>query len=51
VIVASVCSGIGGAELAFEGHAHAFASETDPFARAVLRARFPHNHSARTVRR
>ena len=40
--VASVCSGIGGAELAFHGiAAHAFAAETDPFARAVLAHRFP----------
>lgn len=40
--VASVCSGIGGAELAFHGIAsHAFAAETDPFARAVLAHRFP----------
>ena len=40
--VASVCSGIGGAELAFSGIAyHAFAAETDPFARAVLAHRFP----------
>ena len=40
--VASVCSGIGGAELAFQGIAsHAFAAETDPFARAVLAYRFP----------
>jgi DNA (cytosine-5)-methyltransferase 1 len=40
---ASVCSGIGGAELAFAGIAsHAFMAETDPFARAVLVHRFPH---------
>ena len=40
--VASVCSGIGGAELAFHGIAHHdFAAETDPFARAVLAHRFP----------
>jgi DNA (cytosine-5)-methyltransferase 1 len=40
--VASVCSGIGGAELALAGIAHhAFAAETDPFARAVLAHRFP----------
>ena len=43
MIAASVCSGIGGAELAFAGLAHhAFMSEIDPFARAVLRRRFPH---------
>lgn len=41
--IASVCSGIGGAELAFEGLGeHAFASEIDPFARAILRQRFPY---------
>ena len=40
--VASVCSGIGGAELAFCGIAHhAFAAEIDPFARAVLAHRVP----------
>ncbi len=41
--VASVCSGIGGAELAFAGIAeHVFAAEIDPFARAVLAQHFPH---------
>ncbi len=40
--VASVCSGIGGAELAFAGIAqHAFAAEIEQFPRAVLAHRFP----------
>jgi DNA (cytosine-5)-methyltransferase 1 len=42
MIIGSVCSGIGGAELAFKGIAeHAFMAETDPFARTVLTERFP----------
>ena len=42
MIIASVCSGVGGAELAFQGLAHcAWASETEAFPRAVLRHRFP----------
>jgi DNA (cytosine-5)-methyltransferase 1 len=40
--VASVCSGIGGAELAFHGIAqHAFAAEIEQFPRAVLAHHFP----------
>jgi len=40
--VASVCSGIGGAELAFAGIAHhAFAAEIEQFPRAVLAHHFP----------
>jgi DNA (cytosine-5)-methyltransferase 1 len=40
--IGSVCSGTGGAELAFAGLAHsAFMAEIDPFARAVLKHRFP----------
>lgn len=43
--LASVCSGIGGAELAFTGIAsHVFASETEAFPRAVLRHHFPGLH-------
>ena len=43
MIVASVCSGIGGAELAFAGlGTHAFMAEIDPFARTVLKEHFPH---------
>ncbi len=42
VRVASVCSGIGGAELAFAGIAqHAFAAEIEQFPRAVLAHHFP----------
>jgi len=40
---ASVCSGIGGAELAFAGIGHSvFASEIEAFPRAVLAHHFPH---------
>lgn len=40
--VASVCSGIGGAELAFEGLGPSvFAAETEAFPRAVLRHHYP----------
>ena len=40
--VASVCSGIGGAELAFSGIAqHAFAAEIEQFPRTVLAHHFP----------
>lgn len=43
--VASVCSGIGGAELAFDGlGTHVFAAETEAFPRAVLRHHFPGLH-------
>lgn len=43
--VGSVCSGIGGAELAFCDLGHlAWASEIDPFARAILKHRFPELH-------
>jgi len=42
VRVASVCSGIGGAELAFAGIAqHTFAAEIEQFPRAVLAHHFP----------
>ena len=38
----SVCSGIGGAELAFQGLvSHSFMSEIEPFPRAVLSHHFP----------
>ena len=41
--MASVCSGIGGAELAFFGIAqHVFAAEIEQFPRAVLAHHFPH---------
>ena len=42
--VASVCSGIGGAELAFDDAVHVFASEIEAFPRAVLRHHYPDLH-------
>lgn len=39
--VASVCSGIGGAELAFDDAVHVFASEIEAFPRSVLHHHFP----------